>query len=1000
MRAIRQVLLIFSALWIGSYVVAQSSLPQQRHFDTATGILVEPCVTLDGVYARGSFQLVVNGSDSFELQLVSAELIDAPTAEDGRLGSACSEVSNDEFSSQLIYNFLDILMINGMDDVIVDNGRRFELYTVSSIDDFRFAINEAVENQVMDVVVLEDLEPVVVAGPDLNSLPFETEPGDALSANYTFNYAGTAFYDGLSNSLSIQFDEGNESGRYSLSLRLSDPSNGLIDGGAIYPIEYTATEEDEPEDDTPPIPDNFPPSFSAPGTLSVAEDAGAQSLPNWVTAISPGPASESTQTVSLTLSVVTNAALFAVQPLISDTGDLSFTVAPDAFGTASFTLQATDSDGASSSLHTVTLNATAVNDPPSFTVPATVGTAEDSGAQSLVNWVTSIDTGPVNEAQTMSFNVSNDNNGLFAVQPAISSDGRLTYTGAADAHGSAELTIEGSDGIDSHTPASVTLTITEVNDKPTFTAPTTLNIDEDAGPQTENPWATAILAGPADESAQTVSFNVSNDNNGLFAVQPAVSNAGVLTFTPADDAFGTAVITVTAADSAGETSLAHELALTINAVNDPPVFTSGGTITVPEDNGGDGSNSLTSWATAISTGPANEGQTISFTVSNNNSGLFTSQPAIDSAGTLSFTTAPNVSGTAELTITASDGVDSTAVVNETLNITPVNDAPTATTHLTAGSRTIHTDEDAFTLIFFDAADVEGDDFTFALTSAADNGQFYFSKNTANVANRISSLTFDISGTTDPIAELFDPVALSEITPTEFPGTSATFSQGFVIAYLPNADQLEPEDFSLIFRDEFDADSAARDFSVTLAAMNDAPLITHSSGHVLAGDTNPPVLVVGEYLTDPHVAVPYVTTYEVGGDENLGLSMVDVDVEGLSSTVLYAVTLTTTLPAECTVQYYGPAEGPLPAGVRDLAAHSVASKFWQYGDIQTLTASITASCPNDGTTGNVTVIVTDGGLLGDCKAPNPKVALGEIALDGKRCVRASWGVVDLTFSDPI
>ena len=52
---------------------------------------------------------------------------------------------------------------------------------------------------------------------------------------------------------------------------------------------------------------------------------------------------------------------------------------------------------------------------------------------------------------------------------------------------------------------------------------------EDAGPQTVANWVTAISPGPADESGQTLTFNVTgNTNSALFAVQPAVAADGTL----------------------------------------------------------------------------------------------------------------------------------------------------------------------------------------------------------------------------------------------------------------------------------------------------------------------------------------------------------------------------------------------------------------------------------------------------------------------------------------
>ena len=70
-------------------------------------------------------------------------------------------------------------------------------------------------------------------------------------------------------------------------------------------------------------------------------------------------------------------------------------------------------------------------------------------------------------------------------------------------------------------------------------------VNEDSGAQ-NIAWATGIaaaqglLATPvtaSDENTQTVSFNVSSNNPGLFSVQPEIASDGRLTFTPAANAF-------------------------------------------------------------------------------------------------------------------------------------------------------------------------------------------------------------------------------------------------------------------------------------------------------------------------------------------------------------------------------------------------------------------------------------------------------------------------------
>ncbi len=56
---------------------------------------------------------------------------------------------------------------------------------------------------------------------------------------------------------------------------------------------------------------------------------------------------------------------------------------------------------------------------------------------------------------------------------------------------------------------------------------------------------------PASEVTQIVNFIVSSDNPGLFSVQPSISSTGVLSFTSAPNAFGTATVTVVLHDDGG-----------------------------------------------------------------------------------------------------------------------------------------------------------------------------------------------------------------------------------------------------------------------------------------------------------------------------------------------------------------------------------------------------------------------------------------------------------------
>ena len=206
---------------------------------------------------------------------------------------------------------------------------------------------------------------------------------------------------------------------------------------------------------------------------------------------------------------------------------------------------------------TFTITVNAVNDAPSFTAGLEPTKLEDAGAQSAPSGATAISPGPANESsQNVSFTVSADNPGLFSVQPAIASDGTLTYTPAANANGFATLTVTALDdggtangGANSSASGTLTITITAVNDAPTFTAgPNQLGIS--LIPQTIPAWATSISPGPADEASQTVTFIVTNDNPGLFASQPAIAPNGTLTYT-AGLFPGAATVTVRAIDNGG-----------------------------------------------------------------------------------------------------------------------------------------------------------------------------------------------------------------------------------------------------------------------------------------------------------------------------------------------------------------------------------------------------------------------------------------------------------------
>ena len=132
-----------------------------------------------------------------------------------------------------------------------------------------------------------------------------------------------------------------------------------------------------------------------------------------------------------------------------------------------------------------------VNTPPTFSIGPPVTVAENLGPQTFTAWATDIDPstppGLAAEAnQSVSMQVSNDNPSLFTAQPAVSPDGTLTFTSAADACGLATLTVVAKDdggtalnGNDTSAPQQSTLTVVCSNNCP-VADPLDLDVDQGA----------------------------------------------------------------------------------------------------------------------------------------------------------------------------------------------------------------------------------------------------------------------------------------------------------------------------------------------------------------------------------------------------------------------------------------------------------------------------------------------------------------------------------------
>ncbi len=129
---------------------------------------------------------------------------------------------------------------------------------------------------------------------------------------------------------------------------------------------------------------------------------------------------------------------------------------------------------------------------------------------------------------------------------SVDAGGNVSYSPDADYNGSDSFTVQVSDGSLTDT-LTVNVNVEPVNDPPSFTPGGSVTVLSSDGGYSAT-WATNISAGPPDESNQTLSFQLSNDNNALFSTQPAMDATGVLTFVTEGTQAGDATVTVVLSD--------------------------------------------------------------------------------------------------------------------------------------------------------------------------------------------------------------------------------------------------------------------------------------------------------------------------------------------------------------------------------------------------------------------------------------------------------------------
>jgi VCBS repeat-containing protein len=247
------------------------------------------------------------------------------------------------------------------------------------------------------------------------------------------------------------------------------------------------------------------------------------------------------------------------------TASVSYTPNANYHGSDSVTYTANDGT-VTSAAATVSITITAVNDAP------VCPTASKTGLEDSVLSGTLVCTDVDGDSLTYTQGAVSPANGNLT----LNTNGTWSYTPDANYNGSDSFTYRANDGTVNSTNRTVTLTVTAVNDPPTFTKGANQVVNEDSGAKTVTAWATNRSSGPADESGQTLAFSISGDTNAsLFSVAPAVASNGTLTFTPGANRNGLATVTVRLTDNGGTTNggvnfSQQTFTITVNPINDPP----------------------------------------------------------------------------------------------------------------------------------------------------------------------------------------------------------------------------------------------------------------------------------------------------------------------------------------------------------------------------------------------------------------------------------------------
>ncbi|HEY9089439.1 MAG TPA: Ig-like domain-containing protein [Anaerolineaceae bacterium] len=555
----------------------------------------------------------------------------------------------------------------------------------------------------------------------------------------------------------------------------------------------------------------------------------------------------------------------------------SFTYTPEANfeGEDTFTYHANDTQNNSALTAQVTITVEAQNDAPTAADDA-FSTDEDTPLTVAANGVLGNDNDVDGDAITAVLQ-GNPQHGTLT----LNTNGGFTYTPNANYNGPDSFTYFANDGtLNSALPATVNLTVNAVNDAPVavadtystpedtplvVTAPGVLNNDTDI----DSTGLTAVLsAGPAHGSL-------------------ALNSDGSFTYTPSLNYTGPDSFTYRASDGDLQSALpAVTVSLEVTDVNDVPVAVNNTystaedtplTVTAPGPLANDTDVENDALNAALVDGPDH--------------GTLTLLPS----GEFTYTPASNFNGDDSFTYTAVDAGGASEPATVTINVTPVNDAPVGTTDsypafdedttltVAVGSSVLNNDNDidstGLTAVVYDAPDhgtlTLNANGSFTYTPSANyNGpdSFQYRAYDTELYSQPVTVNLTINPVNDAPVANAGTLTVAEDTPGAITMTgtdietpaSLTFAvvnaplHGTLsgtqpnLTYTPALNYFGSDSFTFRATDPGLLNSAPVTISITITAVNDAPLAVADPAYTTAEDTPLTITAPGVLNNDSDV----------------------------------------------------------------------------------------------------------------------------------------------------